>query len=296
MITTRIFGGLGNQMFQYAAGKALALRAGQTLRLDTHWFLHISKNLTHRDYELSIYKNISAPTGNYLNFFQRNHFDRTHRFISEHIFDYETTFFNLCYEGNKNWSDAFLTPENKNYNLNGYWQSEDYFKDCKDQIKHDFMFPELDDIRDLKFLQETKMSTVVSLHVRRGDYISLDGSQTLLGNVCTKEYYQSAIKLIQSKIDDFRFAVFSDEVNWVKENLSLPDNTLFIDWHTGKNSFRDMQLMSLCDHHIIANSSFSWWGAWLGQNENKIVIAPNRWLNAEDPLNSTRCPELWIRI
>jgi hypothetical protein len=92
------------------------------------------------------------------------------------------------------------------------------------------------------------------------------------------------------------FVVFSDDIDWVKEKIPLPADTVFVDWNTGNNSFRDMQLMSLCSHHIIANSSFSWWGAWLGGNENKIVIAPKMWLNVADSMNEYRCPDNWLRI
>ena len=127
--TTRIFGGLGNQMFQYAAGKALALRTGNKLRLDTHWFHHIPKEATPRDYELSIFKNITAEKGCYLNFFQRNHFHRTHKIISDLLFDYETIMLNLYCEENKDYLEDFLTPRKGFYNLNGYWQSEKYFND-----------------------------------------------------------------------------------------------------------------------------------------------------------------------
>ena len=149
---------------------------------------------------------------------------------------------------------------------------------------------------DFDFLSKIKDCTAVSLHVRRGDYISPDGTQTLLGGICTKEYYQTAIELIKQRVGKLFFAVFSDDVNWARENLHLPEYTLFVDWHSGKNSFRDMQLMSLCSHHIIANSSFSWWGAWLGNNPEKIVIAPKKWMNVDDPQNDYRCPESWIRL
>ncbi|MBR2425700.1 MAG: alpha-1,2-fucosyltransferase [Lentisphaeria bacterium] len=295
MITSRIFGGLGNQMFQYAAGRALSLRTNQPLRLDCRWFARIPANNTPRDYELSIFKNITYPRGDFLNFFKRSHYPRFHQLCKKY-FDYEIKLFDHYFEETDNFFETFRFPEKRNYNLNGYWQSEKYFDDFKDEIRRDFTFPAFEERENIEIQQMAKKYTAVSLHVRRGDYISKDGTQTILEGICSEAYYQNAIKIMTDQVGTFVFVVFSDDIDWVKEKIPLPADTVFVDWNTGNNSFRDMQLMSLCSHHIIANSSFSWWGAWLGGNENKIVIAPKMWLNVADSMNEYRCPDNWLRI
>ncbi len=142
----------------------------------------------------------------------------------------------------------------------------------------------------LNLLQSKK---TVSIHIRRGDYVQ----HPFFKDICTISYYKNAIKYIRNNAEIDLFCIFSNDIQWVKNNFSeeLTDiETVFVDWNKGNDSFRDMQLMSVCNHNIIANSSFSWWGAWLNNNKDKIVVAPYKWMNKD--LKSTPICESWIKI
>lgn len=298
MITLQIYGGLGNQMFQYAAGEALALRTKQQLRLDTSWFQRDHRNMTPRKYELSLFHNITEPCGKFTRFYHHNRFQTTYHLLSALGFDYEKYILNICHEEERDLTEFFCQEKTswKDLHINGYWQSEKYFSDFASDIKKAFEFPALTENKDLELNDQIKNCNTVSLHVRRTDYITNEEARKIFGETVGIDYYKKAVELMQLKLSNLKFAVFSDDIRWCREVFSLPDDTIFVDWHNGEHSFRDMQFMSLCSHHIIANSSFSWWGAWLGKNPEKIVIAPKKWMNTKDPLNDLRCPESWIRL
>ena len=148
--------------------------------------------------------------------------------------------------------------------------------------------------KNKNILEEIKKRNSISIHIRRGDYVNDINAKKILGDNCNLLYYQKAIEYIYSVITSPFFYIFSDEPEWVKNNFSFLENSLIIDWNKGKDSWQDMMLMSHCKHNIIANSSFSWWGAWLNNNNNKIVIAPKKWFNTfEAPYI---VPNEWIRI
>ncbi len=292
MVIGHILGGIGNQMFQYAAARALSLSKEQPLYLDILDFdgysLHsgfqlnttfclqtklagselIRKILGFRNQQL-IKKLIKRPLFKYL---------RGCNFIMEPHAHY--------------WPQIESAPEN--CYLYGYWQSEKYFKAFENVIRKDFCFRNsLDDYNtDLKSKIDETIS--VSVHVRRGDYIS-DSKTSQIMNVCGINYYRDAINRIALQINAPHFYIFSDDMQWVRENLNLPYSVTYVDHNFGKNSYIDMQLMSACKHNIIANSSFSWWGAWLNLNPEKIVIAPSKWfINSNN--DSDVVPSTWVRI
>lgn len=181
--------------------------------------------------------------------------------------------------------------------LKGYFQSYKYLLRSEKFIKDIFSFPleKLDDL-DKKLLLTIKSSTNISDHIRRGDYISDKLTQQFHGN-CGLDYYMDAISLLSSRTKDFTLIFFSDDTKWVKDhfdNLIYPK--IFIDNNKNENSWKDMFLMSSCNHNIIANSSFSWWAAWLNGNVDKIVIAPkNRYAAVENDTNYLIPPQ-WIRL
>lgn len=187
-----------------------------------------------------------------------------------------------------------LVTKTRNYYL-GYWQSEKYFKNISETIRTAFTF----DVTKLsqesrQTAQEIQNTNSISIHIRRGDYL-LDKYQKLYGGICTLDYYTKAINHMLKNFPDCKFFIFSDDIKWVEENLcNLIHNKTFIDFNKGKNSWQDMYLMSICKHNIIANSSFSWWAAWLNLNKNKIVISPNKFLNIGD--SKDLIPEDWIKI
>lgn len=189
------------------------------------------------------------------------------------------------------YTNIFSTHK-KNFFL-GYWQTEKYFCHIEKEIQATFEFKrELLSPETARFLRRIIETNSVSIHIRRGDYLS-EINQGLYGGICTEMYYAKAITYICNKIDQPSFFVFSNEIDWVKNNVDIPNPT-YIDFNNGADSWQDMFLMSQCKHNIIANSSFSWWGAWLNRNTNKIVITPSRFINLEE--DSDIIPDTWIRI
>ena len=156
--------------------------------------------------------------------------------------------------------------------VNGYWQSEKYFESIEDIIRNVFTFPEASE-QNKAIAREMAASTSVSIHVRRGDYL-----RYFPNNVLDEAYYGPAMAYFTERFKDVHFFIFSNDISWCREHLSA-ERISFVDWNTGKDSPYDMWLMTQCKHNIIANSSFSWWGAWLNNNPEKIVIAPGRWFD-----------------
>jgi len=284
MIIIKIIGGLGNQMFQYSFYRSLQSK-GINVYADLSDFEDYP---LHNGYELErIFKlTVRTPSKFILNLFKPNQTKWIFRKLKR-VLDLKKTY--RVEEMEFRFDPSFLSDTNKYYF--GYWQNEGYFRDIADQIKQDFIFPKIVDIENETILQKITNTQSVSIHVRRGDYLK----DPLLGNVCNLDYYEEAILNINSKTKDAQFFVFSDDVAWCRQNLKL-ENVSYIDLNKGKNSYIDMQLMSNCKHNIIANSSFSWWGAWLNNNTNKVVIAPGKWVNnlASDDIDI--CPKNWIKL
>ena len=174
----------------------------------------------------------------------------------------------------------------------GYWQNEGFFRHIREDVLASYSFPILNDERNIKLAEKLTVRNSVSIHIRRGDYL-----KNPIWCVCTPEYYKKSIEYIKSKDNIDLFCVFSDDIQWCKENLQEMAGNVemaFVDWNIGQQSFCDMHLMTYCKHNIIANSSFSWWGAWLGQREGKIVVAPKVWCN-KTIVNDPIC-DSWIRV
>ena len=277
MIITKLMGGLGNQMFQYAAGRAVAHRANMPLKLDITYF----EKFKFRSYQLNCF-NIQenfASTKDIERFIPRrrqiiafaNYKIRAkllpwhkQRLIRQRGFLY----------------DPDITRINGSVYLDGYWQSEKYFKDISEIIRREFTIKHKPNDINSQMLAKIDNVNSVSIHIRRGDYVTnLKINHT--HEVLSLDYYISALNLISKKVKDLYVFVFSDDIEWVKENLNttLPIN--FIDYNKGDKDFEDLRLISRCKHHIIANSSFSWWGAWLSEYPKKIVIAPKKWFVKE---------------
>lgn len=276
MLIVRIQGGLGNQMFQYAIYRTL-MENGKDVKMDITGFLNYG---LHNGYELPNLFSIKEVIANQkeielLSDFKRDILHIARRKLlgrkKKHYVQNDFKFIN----------EVFGLD---NVYLDGYWQSEKYFIDIQHIIRQEFMFKNMLDITNQEIVERINNTNSVSIHIRRGDYVSNPDAFKVHGGITTLDYYMRAINIIKENIDNPVFFVFSDDMEWAKANLSL-DNSYFIDWNTGVNSYKDMQLMSYCKHNIIANSSFSWWGAWLNRNKSKLVVAPNRWFNtiiAED--------------
>lgn len=185
-----------------------------------------------------------------------------------------------------------LQSVHKNELFMGTWQSQRYFEGAEDEVKAAFSFNEDLLNAPTRQLRETIGGcNAVSLHVRRDDYLSIHYAQGF-GGICTVDYYRKAIAFIKKNVENPKFLVFSDDIAWCRENIDVADAT-FVDCNHGDESWQDMYLMSRCKHNIIANSSFSWWGAWLNANPDKIIVAPDRWWNG---LKDDVVPDAWIRL
>ena len=178
----------------------------------------------------------------------------------------------------------------------GYWQSEKYFRECADIIRSDFTFriPLIDE--NLEAYQEIlETPSSISLHVRRGDY--LENKNLSIHGVCSLGYYKNAVKMIEEHCSNTpRVFVFSDDPDWVSKNLKLPYPVRYIVHNTPENAIEDLRLMTVCRHHVIANSSFSWWGAWLRSNENGKVVSPSKWFVNPNYDNPDIWCDDWLRL
>jgi len=291
MVIAQLLGGLGNQMFQYAAARSLALRNGGCLSLDADAFLtyHLhnfeltrvfgcqSNSATDSDFKKVLGWRSLPYVRKMLSYTQFASL-RGEAYVVEPHFQY--------------WQGIASVPDD--CYLVGYWQSEKYFKEYESAIRKDFEFKEpLDDI-NAELANHIRHCSSVSLHIRRGDYVA-NATTNHVHGTCSLDYYQRAIAMISEKEPSPEFFVFSDDIAWVKEHLHLEFPVTYIAHNSGEDSYRDMQLMSLCQHNIIANSSFSWWGAWLNEHEDKIVIAPKQWF-AIDRETEDLIPEQWVRL
>ena len=284
MIIIKIIGGLGNQMFQYSFYRSLQ-NNGINVYADLSDFKEYP---LHNGYELERVFNLKLkiPNNIILNLFKPNQRNWIFRKLKR-ILNLKKAY--RIEENEFRFDASFLSNTNQYYC--GYWQNEGYFRQIANQIKQDFKFPEIEGIKNKTALQQIIDAESVAIHVRRGDYLK----DPLLGGICNLDYYEQAILNMISKIRYAHFFVFSDDIAWCIQNLNLP-NVTYVDWNKGNKSYIDMQLMSNCKHNIISNSSFSWWGAWLNNNSNKVVIAPKKWVNNLSSSDIDICPKSWIKI
>lgn len=292
MIVVRIIGGLGNQMFQYATGRNLSIRNSTKLILDTQPLEDANReNFTIRNFELGIFnlddKVKKNPFLNLLNSSDKI-FSSVYYRVKRKLIR-----FNSYFEKNLKY-DIEIQGLGRNVYLDGYFQSENYFKESRKILLNDFEFQIELNIENKNILNLIKKSNAVSIHIRRGDYVNNKQINSVHG-VLQKPYYDNAIDYIINKEKAPYFFIFSDDPQWVKDNYKLNFPFVVISNNIGDQSYIDMYLMSCCSHNIIANSSFSWWGAWLNTNPNKIVIGPKKWFNDAMKKNSIMCPD-WIEM
>lgn len=274
MIISNLIGGLGNQMFQYAAGRALSLARCVPLRIDVSRFAYYS---VHQWVSLDKIFNCEIDVA-------------TPQEI-RHILGWRSSSQLIRILSHKNMGPfrpkslilephAHYWPGIVNVPLDcyiaGYWQSEKYFVKADFEIRSDFLFKQSLAGQNAEIAAQIKASNSVSLHIRRGDYAQSPKARAIHG-LCSLEYYRAAVQYIAARVDKPFFFIFSDDVAWAKGNLKINFPCRFINHNHGVDSHNDMNLMSLCRHNIIANSTFSWWGAWLNANHGKIVVAPKAW-------------------
>lgn len=287
MITVKLMGGLGNQMFQYAIGRSLAHDLGEKLILDTSFYDRIHANATPRHYEL----NHLRIQGEVL---QRGFFSRYWFYLQELLTKKCPLFFqNYVLERELNYDPALL-EKRKNLYLDGYWQCEKYFLHNQDIIRQDFQVTTPQSDVNKKWADVIANTNSVCIHVRRGDYVT-DPGANLVHGTRGPDYYNKAITYILGKVDNPVFFVFSDDLEWTKEHIPIPSEVHYMDQNGPDEDYEDLRLMMSCKYFIIANSSFSWWGAWLGNYEDKIVVCPEYWFNDSEMKTDIIC-DSWVRM
>lgn len=291
MVVLHLSGGLGNQMFQYAFGLAHAKRLRTDLKLE----LTDPTLIIHNGFELERIFNIQASKATQTDIQAVLGIYR-HRFIRKvfKVTCVSKIFKSPCIEEPYfHFSPAMLAIPDNSY-INGYWQSEKYFLKIENEIRSDFAFKLPMSQQNANIAEVINQTNSVSLHVRRNDFANNSRINSTHG-LCSLEYYQAAIRYIVERVERPKFFIFSDDPAWVKGNLKIDLPCEFVEHNKGKESYNDMRLMSLCKHHIIANSSFSWWGAWLNPSKSKIVMAPLRWF-AKPMDTSDLIPPRWVRL
>lgn len=278
-------------MFQYATGRALSLLFETELRVDTSFLNEdTAGNYTKRKYELDGFTMPvqSIATGD-LEVFMKTHNGGIHRIINK-LFPGRLVKHFFVEKGHQ-FHPQIFNCSSEVY-ISGFWQCEKYFLDYADTIRKDFTIkPEfISGINDL--LNQVSGLNSVSLHVRRGDYVTNPNANAFHG-LCSPEYYKLAVKKIAQQNKNIEIFVFSDDIAWCKENMKFEFPLHFVD--TG-NLFKDLLLMQYCKHNIVANSSFSWWGAWLNPHPDKMVIAPANWFRDAKINSSDIIPETWTKI
>jgi len=295
MICVRLNGGLGNQMFQYAMGKALAVSHNTELIFDTSLLNRKTRNnTTIRNFDLNAFDiDIKEATPTQLAKVTPL-FYKVINVIAIKLGFKGIALPNYFIEQKFSYDKRIEKIKNQCF-LVGYWQSPRYFNKIQATIRQEFKFPVLSG-NNINIADQISSCNAISLHVRRGDFLNLAAHG--IHGICSLEYYQEAITFIKKKIEKPVFFIFSDDLTWVETNLNIKEECYYITDNIGEKSYIDMQLMSLCKHNIIANSSFSWWGAWLNSNREKIVIAPQTWF-ANKRLNDETAdliPKEWIRM
>ena len=291
MVTVKLKGGMGNQMFQYAIGRALSLRYNVPLGLDLSFLLDTTPRLkfTFRNYDLDVFNiNAEIVQSSKIPFVNRmvkgkigQAFDILRRFLSfdkgvEKSFNFNSLIFNI----------------GPNAYLDGYWQSPKYFESIEDIIRKDFTLKSELPINIRNLMEVIEKENSVCIHVRRGDYVGNKAHE-----VVGSEYYDKAIEKMRSLTKIDKIYVFSDDIKWCEENMKFEYPVMFVgDEYAGQKAEGHLMLMKSCRNFIIPNSTFSWWGAWLGDSKDKIVVAPKQWFGGESMSSEDLIPKEWIRI
>jgi hypothetical protein len=298
MIVSHLISGLGNQMFQFAVAYSLAKSKGTDWALDTSWYYQEIEKMSPRAFELGEFGfDIRIATAEEIDYYTRfgehNLIEKIERKLRSYLPYYKQKFYkelHFHYDPNfwKAPSDCYLY---------GFWQSDKYFgpyqKDIRQFFKGTKPFSDQNK-RTIEKITDNKVNAV-AIHIRRGDMVHNPEVRKIHG-FCTSEYYHEAAKYVMDRVENCRFFVFSDEPEWCRENFKPGAECIIVDQNTGMEGYNDIRLMAMCKHNIIPNSSFSWWGAWLNENPNKIVVAPKKWFAIEGKDTKDLLHANWIRL
>lgn len=290
MIVVNLKGGLGNQMFQYALGRTLAIKNNTQIKMDLTFLRNQprTKDDTFREYDLGIFHIIEEFA---------THDDRDLFGLNSVWGKFYSKFFKTgtCREKHFHF-DPDVLRLGENVYLDGYWQSYKYFKNIESDIRQEFTFKNQLDERNQALAEEIQSNNSVCLNVRRADFVNIPSRNKVHG-VCDMIYFNQAINYLASKISNFTIYVFSDDIPWCRQNIQTNYPTKIVDHEYAGDKFQYyLRHMSLCKHFIIPNSTFAWWAAWLSNNPEKIVIAPKKWFNVTSIETKDLIPDAWIRI
>ncbi len=297
MIIVRLSGGMGNQMFQYALGRALALKYNVPLKLDIDMQMYLHehgfnlKSLIFRPYSLDVF-NISVQIANQkeVPWYLRNYGAGKVRPIIDGV---RRRILHPSFGKRDQQYDPAILLKGPNTYLDGNWQTPKYFSDIKDVLQKDFTLKEPLSEKSQSLHNEIVSCNAVCVHIRRGDYVGNKVHDTAIGQT----YYDKGISYISNHTTIEKIYVFSDDIEWCRANLTFAYPTIFVgNEYAGDRDCEHFALMSACKYFVIPNSTFSWWAAWLAANENKIVIAPKKWF-ADDTIDThDLIPEEWVRM
>lgn len=293
MVVVRLIGGLANQMFPYATARRLAHKLGAELKLDISGFsVYEGKgSVEFRRYALGVFnieeKFATQEEIQRLTFRRRGLIDRLlcrqakrpKTYIKEHQFHFDPAILDLD-------GDVYL---------DGNWNCPKYFEEIAPILRNEFTLKREASTTNLQILQKVRSLESVSIHVRRGDYVANPKVNQIHGT-CTEEYYRKSIDLVAQRVGTPHFFVFSDDQAWVRKNLKIVWPHTFVDHNGPLNAHEDLRLMTQCKHNIIANSGFSWWGAWLNQNPEKIIVCPRIWFSSGKFNTKDLIPEGWCKV
>jgi len=287
MIAVRLCGGLGNQLFQYAAGRTLSLLHDTDLVIDTSWYDSIPFGDTPRSMYLDRLRVVARrpSSGEALRFRLHNGrvvgrlpIPRSMRQVRERSFGF----------------DYSVLEAGDNSYLYGYWQSYRYFESHGGLIAAEVVSRDSPSGRYSTLVSEVLERESVSVHVRRGDYVANPNAARVHG-LCSPDYYARALQVVRMRLKDPLYCIFSDDIEWARDNIHVPGDVRHIGDTQYDTTVEDMNLMAHCHHHVIANSSFSWWGAWLGSARGGNVFAPAQWFT-DGRDSSDLCPPSWVRL
>jgi len=293
MIIVRLQGGMGNQMFQYALGRALSIKNEVPLGLDLTFLLDRTPipNFTFRYYDLDVF-NIQANVAskNDIPFLYRKHnlgiFMRYIDYFRRKLINTPGKEKKVCH-----FDPVIMALESDVY-LEGWWQSYKYFEDISDIIRKDFTLKDKLPLHIENLMEVIEKENSVCVHVRRGDYVG-NSNHEIVG----KEYYDLGIEKIKKTVKIDKIYVFSDDIKWCEENMKFSFPTMFVGQeYVGVKNEGHLMLMKSCKNFIIPNSSFSWWGVWLSEHKDKIVIVPKQWFGDKTINSDDLIPKGWIRI
>jgi hypothetical protein len=284
--------GLGNQLFQYAMARAYALRWGVRLKLDLRHF----RDPRNRKFQLDLFN---------VRYEQFTGSDRIRLALNNSpklgaLHDVASTLgqrglYKIVKEPQSGFDASALTVRGRRIYFTGFWQCERYFSDAAETIREELKFKQEASGENAAMIERIKSVDAVALHVRRGDYLSVPAFGALIGSA-GERYYRAAVELVRQRVRNPHFFVFSDDPQWAIDHLASVEPKTVVSHNAGVQDHEDLRLMNACRHFIIANSSFSWWGAWLASDAEKMVIAPGLWFSDGRHSGRDIVPDGWTKL